>query len=176
MQINFVGTQRDFVDAQKTHGWRRYSPRRARFQEFVQIFLGLTLIADAIFSYRWHDTSRTVIQILFGLYLALASRVIAPLLFIRAYRRRQTGDSNEVFLTITEESLVYDFPGNSHTELEWQVIKGMVESRTSVLLYITSVNFLTIPLRAISSEQYAELKALLRAKKIPHGCPKPAKG
>jgi hypothetical protein len=173
MQISYIGTEKDFVDAQRTHAWRKYSHRGAIVRNGMQIVAGSVMIVLGLLTHQGVSIESLIFLIGLGLYLILAHPVVAPLLSKRAYRRRLTDGSHEVFLTLSDDSLTSDCPGKSHTVLEWSMFKGIIESRTTILLYVSSANFLIIPRRALSVEQESELRGLVRRHGVQPGCPKP---
>jgi hypothetical protein len=176
MQISYEGTEQDFIDAQKTHAWRRYTPASARIIKILTIGLGLGSISIGVVAICANQSlGFAVFEILCGLYLVLARPVLAPLFYKRAYRRYRTEDPQEVVYTITEDSIAYVCPGKSCSVLEWKTIRGLIESRTTILLYVSAAYFLIIPKRALSDGQPAELKTLLQQKDIRYGCPKPVR-
>jgi hypothetical protein len=174
LQINFASTEQDFIDTQKTHAWRRYSPAMARFQKAVSPILGLIFIAHGVFVYRRgvvHPAFLPWLEITCGLYVLLATSVIGPWLYRRAYRRRNDGSLHENVISFTEDCVECECKGRSHVRLEWQAIKGSLESPTTFLLYTSPATFLSIPKRAISEDQLQLLIALLRTQKVPAGYP-----
>jgi len=180
MQITFVGTQQDFIDGQKTHLWRRYSRRALMVRRILLPILGVVLTAVGVVDYQFNSrigwsVGFNLFEIVFGLYLIFADAVIVPFQLKRAYRRRTTVEPREHTLTIDQDRIESDSPGRSHATLEWELAKGMVESRTSILIYFSAATFLVIPKRILSDAQQAELKILLGQKDIHHGAPRPMK-
>jgi hypothetical protein len=166
MQITYVGTQQDFVDGQKTHLWRRYSRRALMVRRILWPILGVVLTVVGVVDYQFNSrigwsVGFNLFEIMFGLYMILADAVIAPLQLKRAYRRRLTAEPREHTLTIDQDRIESDSPGRSHATLEWELAKGMVESRTSILIYFSAATFLIIPKRVLSDAQQAEMNALL---------------
>jgi hypothetical protein len=175
MQFSFVGTEQDFIDVQRTHAWRKYSPRAARIQKILLPVSGLFLIVMGVIIYTWHQVGFAIFNIAVGLYLALWSPLIVPFLYKRSYRRRLSGGSNQVEVTILDSSLTWDCPGEAVSILEWPTVKGVVESPTTILFYLSPASFLVIPTRIITPDQHQELMSLLRSKGIPLSCPKPVR-
>ena len=175
MEISFVGNQKDFIDAQKTHVWREFSPAAARTQLILLTTLGIAFTVFGAFElYSEHSVGLGLFSCVFGLYLALRP-TIANLFYKRSYRRRKTSDSQQVIYTLSDNSIECACPGQTHTTADWSVIKGTIESPTTILLYVSTANFLAIPKRALTNGQDADLKSLLRQKGIPQGCPKPTR-
>jgi hypothetical protein len=177
MQISFVGTEQDFVNSQKTHAWRRYSPERAQLQKILSPILGIIFIVTGVLVYRRGSNLAflgTLIEVACGLYVLLATPVIGPLMYRRAFRRRQDGTPHENTMTIAEDYIECDCTGRSHVRLEWRAIKGFLESPTTFLLYTSQATFLAIPKRALSETQSQELLSTLNMRGVPLLFPKKA--
>lgn len=175
MKITFVSNLRDFVDSQRTHAWRRYSPRAARAQRLFSPFFGAIFVIVGLVGYKqgW-NLGLVIFEVMCGLYVGLSSLVIAPLLYRRAYRRRSCGQTHENVITFAEEAIDCDCPGHSRGRIEWAAIRGMIESDTTILLYLAPARFLPIPKRVITDPERQEILATIRSKGVPFGCPKPA--
>lgn len=172
MQITFTSTQKDFIDAQRTHAWRRYSPAMARLQRVLQPFVGTGFILLGIYLAREHANGAVVLfELVCGLYLLLASWVIAPFLYKRAYRRHHTGP-HATNLDFEQDAIHVDCPGHSSGRLEWSTVLGTFESETTLLLYLAPARFLIIPKRFLEGSQLSDLSNLLREKNVPVGSPK----
>jgi hypothetical protein len=116
----------------------------------------------------------SIFEVICGLYIALGTSVIAPLLYRRAYRRRHCGQLHENVISIAADAIDYDCPGYSRGRLEWEAIRGAIESDTTILLYLAPARFLPIPKRVISESEQQELLAIIRSKGVPFKSPKPA--
>src|ERR1700749_2982448 len=134
MRITFTPTQRDFIDGQRTHAWRRYRPAMARLQRTLEPFVGVFLILFAVHLARINASRGIVLlEFVLGLYVLLASRVLGPLLYRRAYRQRQGNGSDVTTLEFEDDAILMDCPGHSSGRLDWTAILGTVESETTLL-------------------------------------------
>jgi hypothetical protein len=176
MEIAFVSTIQDFINSQRTHAWRRYSPERAKLQRILSPIFGAVFIVVGLMGYRqgW-NVALVIFEVMCGLYVALSTSVIAPLLYRRAYRRRHCGSLHENIIRIADDAIYCDCPGHSHGTLEWNAIHGIIESDTTILLYLAPGRFLPIPKRVISDSDRQELLTTIRSKGVPFTYPKPAR-
>ena len=174
MQITYVGTQEDFINAQRTHQWRRYSATAARLQKTISPLLGCVFLYIGFRWYQRHGNPLLIaLELVAGLY-AIFAQPISGLLFRRTYKRRFSGERHETTLTISDEAIDCVCPGRSSGTLQWSVIKGAIESPTSVLVYMSPALFLNIPKRVLSESQTKELMTMLEKKGIPLQAPKVA--
>ncbi len=173
MRITFTPTQKDFIDAQRTHAWRRYSPAMARLQRALEPFVGVFLILFAVHLARTNANRGIVLlEFVLGLYVLLASRVLGPFLYRRAYRQRHSTGPDVTALQFEHDAIYMDSPGHSSGRLEWPAILGTIESETTLLLYLAPARFLIIPRRFLEGSQLQDLSNLLREKNVPAGYPK----
>lgn len=175
MKIIFQSTVQDFIDSQRTHAWRRYSPAKARLQRMLSPVFGSLLVVIGLVGYKIGLSIGLVIfEIVCGLYVALGTSVVAPLLYRRQYRRRHCGQLHENVITFSDESIDCQSPGHSQGTLEWPAIRGVIESDTTILLYLAPAHFLPIPKRVVSESEVQEILTMVRSKGIPFSCPRPA--
>lgn len=161
------------MDAQRTHAWRRYSPAMARLQRTLEPFVGVFLILFAVHLARIHANPAIVLlEFLLGLYVLLASRVLGPFLYRRAYRERHSNGPDVTALDFEHDAILVDCPEDSSDRLEWPAIRGTIESETTLLLYLAPARFLIIPKRFVEESQLTALANLLREKNVPAGYPK----
>jgi hypothetical protein len=173
MRITFTPTQKDFIDAQRTHAWRRYRPAMARLQRALEPFVGVFLILFAVNLARTHANPAIVLlEFVLGLYVLFASRVLGPFLYRRAYRQRDRTGPDVTALQFEDDAIYMDSPGDSSSRLEWPAILGTIESETTLLLYLAPARFLIIPKRFLEGSQLSDLTTLLREKNVPVSYPK----
>jgi hypothetical protein len=172
MQITYVGSQEDFLNAQKTHAWRKYSPTSARMQRIASPLVGCLFL---YLGFRWYQRGTNslliAIEVVWGLYLIFA-QPISTLLYRRAYKRRFGGQRHETTLTISDEAIDCVCPGRSSGTLQWSAINGAIESPSSIPIYLSPAMYLNIPKRVLSESQTEELMAMLRNKDVPMKAPK----
>jgi hypothetical protein len=173
MRITFTPTQKDFMDAQRTHAWRRYNPAMARLQRALEPFVGVFLILFSVHLARTNANRGIVLlEFVLGLYVLLASRVLGPFLYRRAYRQRDSTGPDVTALDFEHDAIYMDSPGHSSGKLEWPAILGTIESETTLLLYLAPARFLIIPKRFLEGSQLKDLSHLLREKNVPTSYPK----
>lgn len=172
MQITYIGSKEDYINAQRTHTWRKFNGDWAWVQKFILPVVGIFFLCLAFLMHRRHDNKfATVLEFICGLYFVFAYS-LSTYLYSRAYRRRFSGDRHETTLTISDEAIDCICPGRSSGTLQWTVVTGIVESPTSILLYTSPAMFLNIPKRLLSEDQVKELMGMLDGKGIPKRAPK----
>jgi hypothetical protein len=96
------------------------------------------------------------------LYVGIASNFLAPYLYRRAYRRRYGDETHTNILTFGEYKIECLCVGRSHSTIEWTVVKSVLQSETTILLYTGPKVFMYVPRRVVSAEEYAEFRDILR--------------
>jgi len=137
--------------------------------------LGIVLLLEVCWLFKLEKFGPIeVFLVVLAVYLILAKPVITPWLYRRCYRRRQHGAPHETILTFTDDAIDCDCPGHSHSTIEWPAILGLIESKMTVLLYISPAMFFNIPKRVLTESQLDELRSMLHSRQIPKGSPKPS--
>jgi len=173
MTLEFTGTLQDFIDGQRTHAWRKYSPAVALFQKILEPIVGLALLIYGIHLIRiGANGAFWLVEIACGLYVLLATRVIAPLLYRRAYRRRRGGPSHSTTYDFNDGAIECISPGRSEAKLDWKIVRGFVDGPKSLLIYTAPGLFLAIPKRVLDESRHEELLSLLDQHQIPATYPK----
>jgi hypothetical protein len=173
MEITYLPDKQDFIDAQRTHAWRRYSPGLKKTQRVLEPILGLGLLWLAYhFASSGANGALVLIEAVLGLYVLLASSVISPFFIRRAYERSRPAKLSSITWKLDRESLRFSNPGSSQAEIQWSLILGYIDWPTTLLLYTAPGVFLYFPRRVFSDAQHAELLALLQEHGVPPGYPR----
>ena len=172
MEITYLPEKQDFINAQLTHAWRKYSPGLKKTQRMLEPILGLGLLWLAChLASSGANGAFVLIEAMLGLYVLLASSVISPFFIRRAYERRRPVTLSSVTWTVDAASLRCTNPGSGLAEIEWSMIRGYLDRPTTLLMYTAPAVFLYFPKRVLSDAQQAELLSLLQEHAIPPGYP-----
>ena len=173
MQLTYTCSLQDFIDAQRTHAWRRYSPAFARLQKVLEPIVGILLLCLAYMMYRWHySASLVILEASLGFYVLLRERVIAPWIFRRAYRRKHVEPAQQGVMEFTPEHIHCASPGRSDVTIQWPMLRGYLDGPKTVLLYTAPGLFLYLPKWALNADQHRELLGLLALHQIPNTYPR----
>jgi hypothetical protein len=171
MRVSYISTEKDFVDSQRTHAWRRYSPFMAGAQRILQPLFGAAFLLYAVRLARTHANGAMILfEAACGLFL-VAMPFLRPVLYRRAYRRRSNGAQQSVTFDFEQDAIHFDCPGRSSGQLEWSALTGAYESSTTLLLYTAPALFMAVPKRVLAHAQFNELVAFIREKGVPNGYP-----
>jgi len=173
MEITYTPAREDYIDAQQTHLWRRYSPTMQTVQQILEPIAGLGLLWFAYHLARTGTNGAFVlIEAALGLYVLLRAPVLSPLLLKRAYRRRQPDAPTPVMWHIEHDNIYCLCVGKSDSKIEWNVIRGYLDRPKTLLLYTAPGVFLYFPTRFLSKAQRTEIIALIEEHGIPPTYPR----
>ena len=72
MQISYVPTQQDFIDAQRAHAWRKYKPSTMRAFSILYPLLGIVLLLEVCWLFKLEKFGPTeVFLVVLAVYLTL---------------------------------------------------------------------------------------------------------
>lgn len=173
MRLTYTSSLEDFIDAQRVHAWRKYSPALAGFQRIAEPIVGIALLLLAWYLITVHASSAFVmIEVVCGLYVLLNRLIIAPSIYRRAYRRRHVDPPQPGLVEFTPERIYCESPGRANGTIQWIAVRGYLDKPKTILLYTAPGLFLYIPKWALSADHHQELLGLLAQHNIPNTYPK----
>jgi len=166
MTIKYEFTESDYVEAQRMHAWRRYSPGTASFFMRWNPIGGSILLAIGFWLFYMHGgTWSAWTETVLGLYFILAAPVNKALLR-RRYRRTLIG-SSQITLRFEEDALYSDCEGISSSRIEYVTFKSIRETKKIVLIYLAPAIFIAVPRRVLIGDQESQLLTFLAGKISP---------
>ena len=148
MQISYVLTAGDMVDAYTRHGGAFL-----RVSEVIGVLASMAGVAGIVVAPGGLQGS--IITILFGLFLLLRVRVTAELQF-----RRDLASGGEIRLTASDNGIEIH-TARSAALLDWGAFRRYSESSKLFLLYLQSDVFQVVPKRAMAADEVVGFRGLL---------------
>jgi hypothetical protein len=166
MTITYEFTESDYVEAQRMHAWRRYSPGTASFFIRWNPIVGLILLAFGLWLFYMHSAKWSAwAETILGLYYILSTPITKALLR-RRYRRTLIGGI-QITLRFEDDALYSDCAGTSSSRIEYVTFKSVRETKKVVLIYLAPAVFIAVPRRVLTGDQESELLTFLAGKISP---------
>ncbi len=166
MTITYEFTESDYVEAQRMHCWRKYSPGTARFfMRWTPVAGAVVLAFGLLLFYLQWDRWVAWAESILGLY-AILSTPIAKALLRRRYRRTLIG-GNQITLRFEDDALYSDCAGTSSSRMEYTTFKSVRETKEVVLINLAPAIFIAVPRRVLTEDQESELLTFLAGKISP---------
>ena len=89
--------------------------------------------------------------------------IFHPLGWLRSYEREfpPTRTDCNTIININDDHILVEIPGVGVTKIYWNEITDFIQNESIVILCVGSDRFLSIPVRAMSPSQHAELNDLV---------------
>jgi hypothetical protein len=173
MEITYTPDREDYINAQKAHSWRRYSPAMQTVQQILEPILGIGLLWYAFhLANTGSNGAFVLIEAVLGLYVLLRGPFLQPLLLKRAYRRRHPDTPQPVLWKIEQDNIQCASFGRGDANINWGMIRGYLDRPTMLLLYTAPATFLYFPSRFLSEAQRAGIIELLKEHNVPATFPR----
>jgi hypothetical protein len=164
MTLTYELTTDEYIDAQRSHQWRKYKNSTAEFWTRFQPIAGVLLLLFGLFLlFEKHPLVWAAwTEILLGVYCILATPQ-TKIFLTRRFKRTRIHSGPQT-LRFEEDAIYCEATHTAASRIEYSTIRSLLPAKRLIIIYLAPAVFMVIPRHLMTEERQNELIKFLEVK------------